>query len=339
MSRIESGRMTLKEEEFSFHELLDQINVIINGQCVDKGLNYECKVIGKSDDYYVSDSIKLKQVLINILGNAVKFTEAPGSVTFTVEQTASSENHRILRFVIRDTGIGMSKEFISKIFEAFSQEKEGSSNEYGSTGLGMAITKNIVTMMNGDIQVESEKGVGSTFTVCVTLKSSERSAQKDNSKTLLAEQQALIDNDEQKKPTNEKLAGCRVLVVEDMEINAEILMKQLEMKEIQSEHAENGQRAVDMFSEHPAGYYDIILMDVRMPVLDGLKATRVIRGLERSDAKLIPIIAITANAFDEDVQQSMKAGMNAHLSKPIEPEHLYDILCQFVRNENENTAS
>jgi CheY-like chemotaxis protein len=406
--------------------------------------------------------MKLKQVLINILGNAVKFTPAPGSVSFTVEQTASFENHRSLRFIISDTGIGMSKNYIPKIFEAFSQETEGASNKLGSTGLGMAITKSIVSMMNGDIAVESEKGVGSTFTVTVTLKTTGRSAHAAHSKMLPTGMRALVVDDDlvarehaqlvaesigiqtdiaadgadalamirsrraqgepyrlilpawkmsgmdgialtqelrgidggdamvvlltgfdwedareeaaqagvdailskplftdsltdcvQKilsrreqdvdtdqadgldDPASKGLAGRLVLVAEDMELNAEILMDLLEMEDIRSEHAENGQIAVEMFSEHPAGYYDAILMDVRMPVMDGLEATRTIRALDRPDAKSIPIIAMTANAFDDDVKQSLQAGMNAHLSKPVEPERLYETLDRAIQSKNE----
>ena len=460
MSRIESGRMKLRDEEFSFREFLDQINVIVSGQCSDKGLQYECRIIGKTEDYYTGDEMKLKQVLINILGNAVKFTQAPGSVTFTVEQTTDFENYRSLRFIISDTGIGMSKDYIPKIFEAFSQEIEGTSNKFGSTGLGMAITKNIVSMMNGDIAVESEKGVGSTFTVTVTLKTSGRSAHAAQSKMLPGGLRALVVDDDQVSrehaqlvaesigirtdiagggaealamirshmaqgepyqlilpawkmadmdgivltqelrsidggkavvilltgydweeereeasqarvdailskplfsdtlthcvqeilsrrereaesapdpaaapgsPSSAGLAGSLVLVVEDMDVNANILMMLLEMESIRSEHAENGQVAVEMFSEHPAGYYDAILMDIRMPVMDGLEAARAIRALDRPDAKSIPIIAMTANAFDEDVQQSLQAGMNAHLSKPVEPEHLFKTLRRMIQ--------
>jgi len=460
MSRIESGRMELKDGEFSFREFLDQINVMVNGQCADKGLQYECRIIGKTEDAYIGDGMKLKQVLINILGNAVKFTEAPGSVTLTVEQTSSFEDRRSLRFVIQDTGIGMSKDYIPKIFEAFSQETEGASNKLGSTGLGMAITKSIVTMMSGDIEVESEKGVGSTFTVTVTLKASGHGAHEEQGESLPAGLSALVvDDDEvareharlvaeavgirtdaatggdlalemvrkrmeqgepyrlilpawkmsgvdgiaftrelrgigggeamvilltgyswedkqaeaaeagvdailqkplfadsltrcvqdilsqreqasspapeqaasQDGPSSDGLAGALVLVVEDMELNAEILMDLLEMEDIRSEHAENGRVAVDMFSENPAGYYDAILMDVRMPVMNGLEATRAIRALNRPDARQIPIVAMTANAFDEDVQQTLQAGMNAHLSKPVEPERLYEILARMIR--------
>ncbi|MBR1865380.1 MAG: hypothetical protein IJ801_02620, partial [Lachnospiraceae bacterium] len=174
MSRIESGRMTLNHAEFSFREMLEQINTMINGQCQDKGLTYECKIRGKVDDYYIGDDMKLKQVIINILGNAVKFTSAPGNVTFVIEPMNEFDDQVALRFIMKDTGIGMDKEYLPKIFEAFSQEDENKANKYGSTGLGMSITRNIVEMMNGTISVDSEKGNGSTFTVNITLKKSYR---------------------------------------------------------------------------------------------------------------------------------------------------------------------
>ena len=463
MSRIESGRMALKNEEFCFRDFLDQINVMIDSQCVDKGLDFECRIIGSVNDYYIGDEMKLKQMLINILGNAVKFTAPPGSVTFTVEQTRQFEGYCTLRFIMKDTGVGMSKEFIPKIFDAFSQENSGAANKYGSTGLGMAITKNIVGMMNGDIHVDSEKGVGSTFTVTVTLRASSRSLQWERDGEPLDQLKALIVDDDEvacehaclvaasvgiktdsarggeealkkmitqrdqnasyqllitdykmagmdglmltravrafdegktavilltgynwedmqeeakasgvdgimskplftdslvreirnilarKNPvaegeaslkdveTEEKddhgLEGRRVLLAEDMEINAEILNDLLEMKGVAGETAENGRIAVEMFSVRPEGYYDAILMDVRMPEMDGLEATRAIRALERPDARTIPIIAMTANAFDEDVQRSLQAGMNAHLSKPVEPERLYETLGKLIQQK------
>ena len=459
MSRIESGRMVLKNEEFSFRDFLDQINVMVNGQCVDKGLNYECNIIGNVNDYYCGDDLKLKQVLINILGNAVKFTPAPGRVTLTVEQTQQFEGHRALRFIVKDTGIGMSKEFIPKIFDAFTQEQSGASNKYGSTGLGMAITKNIVGMMNGDIEVESEKGKGSTFTVTVTLKSSSRTVSQENGSALPRDMRALVVDDDEvaceharlvasaigletdaarsgdealgrilkerergkpyqlvltdykmsgidglnltrairafdhgemsviiltgynwedmrdevkaagadgilskplftdslireiqrvlqtKAPKNQaeaerqdealspgSLSGRRVLIAEDMDINAEILLDILDMEGMFAERAENGQIAVKMFSSQPENYYDAVLMDVRMPVMGGLDATRGIRALDRPDAKTVPIIALTANAFDDDVHRSLQAGMNAHLSKPVEPHRLYETLNKLIKH-------
>ena len=443
MSRIESGRLTIKNEEFSLPKLLEQINTMVDGQCRDKGLQYECRVGEGLDDWYIGDSMKLKQVIINILGNAVKFTPVGGSVTLGVNRTARFDGKSTLRFTMADTGVGMDKAFLPKLFEAFSQEDASVSNKYGSTGLGMAITKSIVEMMNGRIEVESEKGVGTTFTVTVTLPESDRQddaadelhpqslsvlvvdddpvacehAQLVLEKVGIASEAAhsgaealemvrlrharrasydliLVDwrmpemdglettrqirailggesaiiiltaynwddildeavqagvNSFLAKPLSASnvldelrqamrrergafpahkaaLEGRRVLLAEDMAINAEIMRELLSMREIEAEHAENGRIAVELFSSHPEGWYDAILMDMRMPEMDGLAATAAIRALDRADAKTIPIIALTANAFDEDVQRSLQAGLNAHLSKPVEPDSLFATL-------------
>jgi len=316
MSRIESGRMTLKNEEFAFRELLDQVNIMIQGQCTEKGLRYECRVSEKMRDYYVGDDMKLKQVLINILGNAVKFTDAPGKVTLTAEQTEANVENCVLRFRITDTGIGMDPEFIPKIFDTFAQEHATTTNIYGGSGLGMAITRNLVTMMKGDIQVESKKGVGSEFTVTVSLGRSDRTYEE---KTGLPQEAG-----------KHLLAGRRILIAEDVEQNAEILADLLELEDMESDRAKNGEEAVRMFAEKPAGTYDAILMDLRMPVMDGLTATRSIRRMKRHDATEIPIIAMTANVYDEDVNHSLQAGLNAHLAKPVEPELLYDTLAKYI---------
>ena len=213
-----------------------------------------------------------------------------------------------------DTGIGMDKEYIPKIFEAFSQEDATTTNKYGGSGLGMAITKNFVEMMNGTITVESEKGVGSTFTVTVRLGYSDRVRESVSAATA----------------NRNDLEGRKVLIAEDMDANAEILTDLLELEGVSADRAENGQIAVETFGASAPGTYDVILMDVRMPVMDGLSATEAIRALERPDAKTIPIIAMTANVFDEDVQRSLKAGMNAHLFKPIEPDRLYSALAELI---------
>ena len=273
-------------------------------------------------DYYIGDDMKLKQVLINILGNAVKFTDAPGKVTLTVEETEARGENCILRFRIRDNGIGMDPEFIPKIFDSFSQEHATTTNRYGGSGLGMAITKNFVEMMDGDIKVESQKGVGSEFTVTVTLGASDR---------VYEEKKTEVSDEEQEKV----LTGRRILMAEDVDQNAEILQDLLELEEMEAERAENGEVAVRMFTEKPEGYYDAILMDVRMPVMDGLTATKSIRRLPRTDAKTIPIIAMTANVFDEDVERSLEAGMNAHLAKPIEPDRLYATLAECIRERKD----
>lgn len=319
MSRIESGRMILNNEEFSMRELLGEINTVIKSQCEDKGLSYKCLIKESVDGHYIGDNTKLKQVFMNILGNAVKFTPTRGSITFIVEPLTYFDDNATLRFTVKDTGIGMSKDFIPKIFDIFSQEDENLANKYGSTGLGMAITKNIIDMMNGKIEVDSAKGKGSTFIVTVTLKIS-RDSSDDNSKT----------PDEDTLPAKTGLSGRHILLVEDTEINAEIMLEVLDMRDISADHAENGQIAVDMFSKSEPGFYDAVLMDIRMPVMNGLEATEAIRALDRDDAKSVPIIALTANAFDEDVQRSLQAGMNAHLSKPVEPDLLFETLENLV---------
>ena len=360
MSRIESGRMTVNKEEFSFAKALEQVNTIINDQCREKGIEYECRVKGAVDDHYIGDDLKLRQVLINILGNAVKFTPAGGRVTLLVEAAARFKGRSTLRFIISDTGIGMSQDFLPRLFDAFSQEDSSSTNRYGSTGLGMAITKSIIELMNGTISVESEKQKGTTFTVTVTLIDCDRKNTVEKEKDLRPQQlcgeqcastsgepgQAFKEEKtgaarqafkEEKTGTAQQeqafkeektadLKGRRVLLAEDIKVNAEIMMMVLSMREMQVDHAENGRIAVEKFKEHEEGYYDAVLMDMRMPEMDGLEAARRIRAMDRSDAKNIPIIALTANAFDEDVRHSMQAGLNAHLSKPVEPDVLFATL-------------
>ena len=451
MSRIESGRMTVKNEEFSFAKTLAQVNTIISDQCRDKGIDYECRVNGTIDDYYIGDEMKLRQVLINILGNAVKFTPSGGTVTFVVETIARFNGKSTLQFTISDTGIGMSQEFLPKLFDAFSQEDSSTTSRFGSTGLGMAITRSIIELMNGTIAVESEKNKGTTFTVTVTLVECDRKSTEEEEDILHPHELCVlvIDDDPiacehaqlvlgqvginceralsgaegvqmtklrhaRREPYNlilvdwrmpdmdgvettrqiraavgnetpviiltsynwddiedeAKAAGVdtfvakplfagkvldefreafkkknakleretadlkyrRVLLAEDVSVNAEIMIMVLSMREMQVDHAENGRIAVELFEKHEEGYYDAVLMDMRMPEMDGLEATRRIRAMNRSDAKSIPIIALTANAFDEDVQRSMQAGLDAHLSKPVEPDILFETLEELLHH-------
>ncbi len=323
MSRRESGRVVLNKEEFSFSGMLEQINTMVMSQCEDKGLKYECHVINHVDDYYIGDDLKLKEILINILSNAIKFTDAPGNVTLSVERTAVFDDQSTLRFRIKDTGIGMDKSYIPKIFDSFTQEDSTRKNKYGSTGLGMAITKSLVEMMNGTIDVESEKGVGTEFSVALTLKNSDRRDENAEEKTVPDNTKVQGSESSEDASGPAGIEGMRVLLAEDIEVNAEIMMDILEMMEIYADHAENGKIAVEMFASSEPGTYGAILMDIRMPVMDGLEAAAAIRALDRQDAATVPIIALTANAFDEDVQQSLQAGMNAHLSKPVEADVLF----------------
>ena len=326
MSRIESGRMELKKEVFSLPAMLEQITNMVQSQCQDKGLQFECRFSDELGEQYIGDDTKIKQVIINILSNAIKFTEAPGTVYFSVEKVAEFESQSTLRFTVKDTGAGMDEAFLEHIFEPFTQEESSRSNKFGSTGLGMAITKNIVDMLDGTIVVESKKGVGSTFTVTITMRNSKESGKRTPQS---AEETPAPQSDS--ATAENVLAGKRVLLAEDMLINAEIMKQILDVWEMQSVHVENGKAAVDTFCAQEQGYFDVVLMDVRMPVMDGLEAAKAIRALEREDARNIPIIALTANAFDEDVKRSLQAGMNAHLSKPVEFEQLKQTLESFLR--------
>lgn len=315
MSRIESGNMIIKNEAFSLRSILRQINDMVTPQCEEKGLKYVCSISDEVTDDYVGDEIKLKEVLINILSNAIKFTDAPGDVDLIVERTALYEDQAALRFIIKDTGIGMDSSFIPKVFDTFAQEYNDRTNKYGSTGLGMAITKNIVETMNGSISVSSEKNVGTEVTVNIPLRIGSERPEKEKGRGTLG---------------SVGLEKKHILLAEDVIINAEIMKEILNVKGAIIDHAEHGRKALEMFEASDIGYYDAVLMDIRMPEMDGLEATKKIRSLNREDAARVPIIAMTANAFDEDVQRSLQAGMNAHLSKPVEPERLYQTLGELI---------
>lgn len=318
ISRIESGKMFVKSEEFSLSECLEQVNTIISGQCKEKDISYSFQQKGGIDGYYIGDTMKLRQVLINILGNAVKFTGEGGKIEFLIEVIRRCEGKAVMQFVISDNGIGMSDDYLPHIFDAFSQEDSSFHSKHGSTGIGMPITKSIVELMNGTIEVESEKGRGTTFTVTVTLGISDRQAEAEASDTSA-------------KETSVELKGRRILLAEDTPINAEIMVMMLKTHMIEVDVANNGRIAFEKFTGQPEGFYDAILMDMRMPEMDGLEATKLIRSCGRADAETVPIIALTANAFDEDVQKSIQAGLNAHLSKPIEPDILFDTLGRLIR--------
>ncbi len=455
MSRLESGRTVLRREVFSLGSLLEQLNGLFGGKCREKGLSYICRMPEKTEDSYIGDDGKLREALANLLSNAVKFTEAPGSVTLTAEQVATGGEKATLRFSVKDTGIGIEEEFLPRLFEPFGQDDIGHKTRYGSTGLGLAITKRIVEMMDGEITVKSKKGVGTEFVVELRLEICDREGTDKSFEVDLTAMSVLVVDDnpidaeharsmleevgirpdmaqsgaealhrmevqhELRKPYNlvlmdwqmpgmngletsaeirkefgdestivfmtsynwddiqeeaqkigvhsflekplspvkileefERIArrgnmalsaekkraeikGRHILLAEDMEINAEILMDSLAIDDIRVDHAENGAVVVEMFANSMPGTYSAILMDVRMPVLDGLEATEAIRALDRPDAKKIPIIALTANAFDEDVQSSLAAGMNAHLAKPVNTELLYQTLGELIYEAEE----
>ncbi|MBQ7655950.1 MAG: response regulator [Clostridia bacterium] len=313
MGDLEKGELELQEAPFSLRDTLSLASIITQTQCDEKGLIYETSIPDSLDDAYVGDEIKIKQTLLSILGNAVKFTPAPGAVKFTVEQTSGEGRQRQLRFIIQDTGIGMDEKLLSNLFTPFTRGDDTSTNPFGGTGLALAISKKFIDLMDGTIAVTSMPGIGSTFTVSLNLTATEKQEEAP-----LAESEAVT------------LEGRRVLIVEDIELNAEIVADLLEMEGMLTDWAENGKLAVDLFSDSPVDYYDAIPMDLRMPVMDGLEAARAIRALDRADAKAVPILALTANAFEEDVRNTLEAGMNEHLSKPVDAELLYENLRRFI---------
>lgn len=316
LNEIESHTMALKNGEFSVRGAITQVSVITQALCEEKGLEYKLSVDDSVLDTCMGDEMQLKQTLLSILDNAVKYTDAPGAVSFCTELVSVEEGIQTLSFCVADTGIGMSEEFLPQVFSMFAREDSGSTSRYGGSGLSLAVAKNAIEAMGGQIDVSSTKGVGSTFTVTVPLAVAKKEPKPAGAEPVLTG----VDS----------LEGKRVLIVEDQDANAEIVADLLELEGVKSERAENGQVAVDMVADSSTEYYDAILMDLRMPVMDGITATRCIRSLDREDASTIPIIALTANAFQSDVQQSLDAGMNAHLVKPTDVDLLYRTLKTYM---------
>lgn len=315
MSSIESGIMKLEKKEFSYKQLLDDINEDACRRCEKKGITYESYTKGEMSDSFFGDVTKLKQIIMNIIDNAVKYTDEGGRVTLEVHQTAGFENKALLQFMVRDTGIGIEEEHLSKIFDPFSKV----SDETEGSGLGLSIASSIADMMDGNIYVSSKPGSGSAFAVEVTL-----------------ENDTGEDGQESDEDRERILSGKRILLAEDMVVNAEMMMQVLSAVGVEVAYAANGREALEMFEDSGMDHYDAILMDIRMPVMDGLEAAEAIRALDRVDAKDVPIIALTANAYYEDEKKSAKVGMNAHLSKPAEPYVLYKTLAKLIGEREKN---
>ena len=315
MNSIESRALTLRSEVFRLSDALSQVNPIVRTLCEQKGLIYLVYIQDRADGWYNADVAQLKKVLLSILDNAVKFTDAPGTVRLDIMCVEEDDAVRALRFSITDSGVGIDPAFLPKVFDAFEQEDSSSTTRYGGGGLGLALAKHVVGLMGGDIAVQSRKGEGTVFTITLPLERAEQPAAEDRPAP---------------STNGVSLAGRRVLIAEDIPLNAEVLTDLLELEDVVCEYAENGQIALDKFDRSPRGYYDAILMDLRMPVMDGLEATRRIRALARPDAKSIPIIAVTANAFETDVRESLAAGMDMHLAKPADSEMLYESLKQLI---------
>ena len=442
MSLIESGNMKLKNEEFSFGNMLEQINTITESKCEDKNISFDCSVDGQIDERYIGDDLKIKQVLFNIIENAINFTPEGGKISFAVRQERRIDGKAHICMEVADTGAGIDKEFMPHLFEPFTVEGEGTP---GRTGLGLAITRNIVEMMGGNISAVSEKGKGSTFTVVIPLEISGDSENDRNSFNPSSVRALIVDDDvracehakmilhrvgieseyvlsgeealsmckniaglkpafnlmlvDWKMPNMDGIeltkrirevyskdevavilttynwyevmedalaagvngflgkpmfagnikeelskilsdhkkdlkksdrasvfSGKRIILAEDHELNVRIMEHLLRLNDIEVDVACDGEEALKLFGESDPGTYDAILMDIRMPKMNGLDAAKAIRGLARTDAGSIPIIALTANALSEDIRRSFEAGMNAHLAKPIEPDELFSVL-------------
>lgn len=457
MSRIESGKVTLKNAKFPLEEFVHSVNDIVYGQATQKGIDYDCVISSYTADYYIGDAVKLQQILVNLLGNSIKFTPAGGKVQLIIRQERTEADKAYMSFSVNDTGIGISPELQKTMFEPFEQGDLTMTTPYKGTGLGLAIAKNLVTMMGGTISVNSIEGVGSEFMVRVPLtRCEEETYQKihlnmplEKLKTLIVDDDIVIcehtaamlveigmkaewvesglravelirqrwnrkdyfnivlldwkmpemdgietarqirkivgedvtiivmtaydwseieqeakmagvnllvtkplfksslisvfesafqaKKQESAQPQIEHydFTGKRILLVEDHILNVEVAKRLLESKHAVVEVAENGLRSIEMFMEAPEKYYDVILMDIRMPIMDGLTATKSIRQLRKPSAKSIPIIAMSANAFDEDIEKSKAAGMNEHLSKPIEPQTLFAVLNKWFQHEQD----
>ena len=307
ISKIESGKMTLNVEPVSLREAMDSIVNIMQPQVTAKNQQFKVAAREILSENVRCDGVRLNQVLINLLGNAVKFTPEKGAVQLTVYQEALPEDASRVRthFLVSDTGIGMSKEYQKVIFESFSREDNTRVRKTEGSGLGMAITKCIVDAMGGTISVRSEQGRGSEFHVVLDLEKAAAPAASEAADGAAERMNDVV------------LKGRRILLAEDNELNWEVARELLSILELELDWAENGEICVEKFRNSPVGHYDAIIMDVRMPVMDGYEATAAIRGLERADAD-IPIIAMTADAFSEDIQRCLERGMNDHLAKPID---------------------
>ncbi len=384
LNKMESGTLTPKNEPFRLNSVITQVEEIARLFCQEKGLTFRISTEENLPDTVIGDEMMLVEVLLSLLDNAVKYTDAPGTISFRTERDKSPY---VIRFTISDTGVGIDPDFLPKIFDLFSREDGSATTRYGGSGLGLTAAKKRTELMRGQITVESTKHKGSTFTVMIPLAATKQKprelvlpetpsapmpaaeipAAHDGAAAVAAgsvasgsssgaaayadsETAAGVPKDsafakphdappdsppEPPADTDISLAGRRILIVEDLPENAEIVADLLDLEGVITEHAENGQIGLEMFQAAPPGYYDAILMDLRMPILNGLESARKIRLLDHPDAKKIPILALTANASENDVRQSMAAGMNAHLVKPVDADELYAELKHFIKERNE----
>jgi len=317
MAKIESGKVELHTQNADFVKMLEDTVNIFSGEASLKGIELRTEFDTNIHRFLVFDQLRTKQIFSNLLSNAIKFSDKGTVVCWGVRETCDDgKNAKIVSYVA-DHGCGMSQEFLKKIFEPFSQEENVYSNDTAGTGLGLAIVNRLVSLMNGKVSVKSSIGNGTEFTVMLDFPVGTQYTRQEKTA-------------QDVKNVYAKLNGKRILICEDNALNREIASRLLSSHAVLCDTAENGKKGIEMFAASSEGFYDAILMDIRMPVMTGLEAAKAIRKMNRADADSVPIIAITANAYDEDIRESLACGMNAHLAKPFEPEQLFKTLADLI---------
>ena len=319
MSKMESGKIELEEVPFDLLDLLDEVVSMIEVQAMGHGLDFIYERHEEIHRQVIGSPVHLRQILMNIAGNAVKYNRENGSIRLAYQETAFDGANATFEFVCADTGKGMSKEFQEHMFEPFSQEENGARTTFGGSGLGLSIVQKLVEKMNGQISVVSEEGKGSTFTITLTLRVDPLTESDSREPEL--------------KTQRKSIKGIRILLAEDNELNMEIAEFVLQNEGTVVTKAWNGQEAVDIFRKSSPGEFDVILMDIMMPVMNGYEAAKMIRSLDREDAKVIPIIAMTANAFTEDRMRAKEAGMDEHIAKPVDGKLLVKVINELVKRD------
>jgi signal transduction histidine kinase/ActR/RegA family two-component response regulator len=302
ISKIEAGKIDIVEEVVDLNELADLVKTMIVPRCEPKAIEFCAEVSKKFPSVYLSDSLRLRQVLINLLGNAVKFTPENGKIVFSMKYAGQQDGKDVIDFSVKDNGIGISDEARESIFKPFEQAGTHITQKYGGTGLGLSISRRIIELLGGEIKLKSKLGEGSEFYFSLLMTPTQQEKTKNEGEINYSE----------------RFKDSRLLLVDDVDINRVIVAAMLEGTGILVDEAADGAEAVDKFKNSPQGYYDIILMDVQMPNINGYEATKLIRQMEREDAKAVPIIALTANAFQSDIDMAIESGMNSHLAKPLE---------------------
>lgn len=326
LSKIEAGKVALSNEEFRLSEDVEYVVSIIRSRARERNITMDLFMEGIQNDFILADKLRLNQILLNLLSNALKFSPDDSKVAITVAERGCEAGNAVYEFSVQDHGIGMKQSEIERLFRPFEQADGSITRQFGGTGLGLAISQNLANMMGGEITVESEPGKGSTFRFTI------RAKVLDN---LRAGVPLVSITEKQEKPLGKvDFAGYRALVVDDMAINRVIIKELLSDTGLQMDEAKDGQEAVDMFAVSELGTYDVILMDMQMPVMDGCSAAHAIRGMDRLDAQTVAIVAMTANVFQSDIESTIEAGMNAHLGKPVVLEDALEILKRVLVRKN-----